>query len=108
MLNSFLKTKNKDTNIKEILVKGKLVSEDKDIANGFNAFYAEVGKMQAATVPPTETDPMAFLRGEPPDSMFLHPCTKEELLKAVKALAKSPPKDLMPFLATSYSQTLNY
>ena len=92
MLNSFLKTKNKDTNIKEILVKGKLVNEDKDIANGFNAFYAGVGKMQAATVPPTETDPMAFLRGEPPDSMFLHPCSKEELLKAVKALAKKSSK----------------
>ena len=92
MLNKLIKTKTKDTTIKEIIVDGKTINDQRDIANNFNTFYANVGKMQAETVPPTDTDPMAFLRGQPPDSMFLHPCTKEEILKATAALAKKSSK----------------
>ena len=51
-----------------------------------------MGNLQAATVPATEMDPMAFLRGLPPESLFLHPCTEEELLKTTKTLAKKRSK----------------
>ena len=92
MLNKIIKTKSTDTNINELSINGKKVTDQREIADRFNEFYAGVGKMQAATVPPTETDPMAFLRGEPPNSMYLHPTSPEEITKAVKLLAKKPSK----------------
>ena len=91
-INKFIKTKTADNSIREIKTNGNTVTDPKSISDAFNSFYANVGKMQAETVPPTETDPMAFLRGEPPNSMFLHPCNTEEVIKAVKALAKKPSK----------------
>ena len=92
MINSIIKTKTTDNTIKSILVNGKSVTDPKEISKGFNTFYANVGRTQAETVPDTDIDPMAFLRGEPPDSMFLFPCTTEEIGKAVKALAKKGSK----------------
>ena len=91
-INKIIKTKNVDTSISQIKVNGKMITDPKEISDGFNSFYAGVGKMQAETVPATDVDPMKFLRGQPPDSMFLHPCTQEEISKAVKALAKKKSK----------------
>ena len=78
--------------IKEVKVDGITINDPKGISNAFNKFYAGVGKMQAATVPPTDADPMAYLRGLPPESMFLHPTNSEEMSKAIKKLAKKTSK----------------
>ena len=92
MINKIIKTKTVDNTIKSITVDGKEITDPKEISAGFNTFYANVGKTQAATVPETDTDPMAYLKGDPPDSMFLHPCTPEEVTKTVKQLAKKGSK----------------
>ena len=59
-------------------------------------FYSNVGTTQAATIPHTYTDPLSFLRGLPPESLFLHPCTEEETIKATKKLSMKKSKALPP------------
>ena len=92
LINQLIKNKFNDTNINEIFYEDEKITNPKDISSAFNRFYSRVGNMQAASIPPTETDPMAFLRGLPPESIFFHPCTKDELMKTTKILAKKRSK----------------
>jgi hypothetical protein len=88
LLNSIIKKKASDNNINELNYNGKTLTSNEDICKAFNDFYSHVGTTQAATIPPTDTDPMSFLRGLPPESLFLHPCTEDEIIVATKKLSK--------------------
>ena len=79
LINSLLKKKNTNNDIQEIIFENKSCKSNIEISNAFNKFYSNVGRTQAKTIPECDKDPMAFLKGLPPESMFLMPCTEEEL-----------------------------
>ena len=93
VLNSLIRNKStKSKKVDELEVEGKKITNNKDISNAFNKFYAAVGETQAATIPDTEKDPKSFLTGSYRDSMFLFPTTTEEVTEVCKTLAKKPSK----------------
>ena len=89
VLNDLIRTKTKKPNkVTELEIEGKKVTNDKEIANSFNKFYASVGETQAKTIPPTDKDPMSYLTTPSVDSMFLFPTSKDEIITISKKLAK--------------------
>ena len=93
VLNSLIRNKTtKSKKVDELEVNGKKITNNKEIANAFNKFYASVGETQAATIPNTDTDPRSYLSGSYRDSMFFFPTTTEEVTEICKTLAKKPSK----------------
>ena len=92
LINTFTKTKKVNSNITELKEEGRIITDSMDIANSFNSFYSNVGALQASTIPESNINPKDFLNENHPDSMFLHPVTKEEIEKAGQKLAKKQSK----------------
>ena len=109
MLNKFTCSKRSNTKINDLKVDNKVITDNEEMAKAFNAFYANVGNLQAATIPATNTDPMSFLTQNNEYSMFLRPTCSEEISKACKSLAKKKSKgpDKIPtFLALKSHEVL--
>ena len=64
------------------------MTNTKIICEHFNKFFANVGTSEAKNIQINDTDPMSFLKGLPPDSMFLNPTDEEEIKKEAKKLNK--------------------
>ena len=86
LISKFTKTKKENNTIKELVVDGIKLKQNKDIAECFNKFYSKVGETQAATIPDTDTSPEDFLTGDHQGSIFLGPCTPEEVQKICSKL----------------------
>ena len=102
LLNKFTCNKRTNSKIKELKIGNKVLTSNVEMAKTFNEFYANVGTLQAETIPNTNIDPMSYLVNHNVNSMFLHPTNKEEIDKACKLLAKKKSKgpDKVPtFLA---------
>ena len=92
LISNFTKTKKENNHINELIENGVSLKQNKDMAECFNRFYSRVGTTQAATIPNTETSPADFLTDNHPGSIFLGPCTPEEVWKTCKKLAKKKSK----------------
>ena len=92
LISRFTKTKKENNTIKELVVDGIKMKQNKDIAECFNKFYSKVGETQAATIPDTDTSPEDFLTGDHQGSIFLGPCTPDEIRKTCSKLAKKKSK----------------
>ena len=92
LLNKFTCNKRSNTKIKELKIGDNTLTSNHDIAKAFNEFYANVGTLQASTIPETQTDPMSYMPDNNANSMFLHPTHNEEIIKACKSLAKKKSK----------------
>ena len=92
MISKFTKTKKENNTIKELIVDGIKLKQNKDIAECFNNFYSKVGETQAATIPDTDTSPEDFLTADHQGSIFLGPCTPDEIRKTCSKLAKKKSK----------------
>ena len=92
LISRFTKTKKENNTIKELIVNGVKLKQNIDIAECFNQFYSKVGETQAATIPNTNTSPGDFLTDDHPGSIFLGPCTPEEVRKTCTHLAKKKSK----------------
>ena len=88
LLNKFTCNKRTNNKIKELRVGNDVLTSNQETAKAFNKFYANVGTLQAETIPPSNKDPLSYLSNEIVNSMFLHPTNKEEIDKACKSLAK--------------------
>ena len=88
LINSLVKRKTPKNEISELIEKGESITNPKKISEIFNSFFANVGTSEAKNIPHNETDPMSFLQGLPPESMFLSPTDKDELIKESKKLNK--------------------
>ena len=88
LINSLVKRKTHNNEINELIEKGESITDPKKISEIFNSFFANVGTTEAKNIPHNETDPMSFLQGLPPESMFLSPTDKDELIKESKKLNK--------------------
>ena len=92
LISKFTKTKKENNNINELIENGVKLKQNKDIAECFNRFYSKVGITQAATIPHTETSPTDFLTDDHQGSIFLGPCTGEEIRETCSKLAKKKSK----------------
>ena len=109
MLNKFTSSKRSNTKINDLKVDNKIITDNAEMAKAFNNFYANVGNLQAATIPATNTDPMSFLTQNNEYSMFLRPTCSEEISKACKSLSKKKSKgpDKIPtFIALKSHEVL--
>ena len=88
LLNKFTCSKRSNTKIKDLKVDNKVITDNAGMAKAFNSFYANVGTLQAATIPATNTDPLRFITQNNEYSMFLRPTSSEEITKACKSLSK--------------------
>ena len=92
LISKFTKTKKENNTINELIVNGIKLKQNAEIAECFNQFYSKVGETQAATIPNTNTSPRDFLTDDHQGSIFLGPCTPEEVQKICSKLAKKKSK----------------
>ena len=88
LINSLIKNKATNNDIKEIIQNGETITDPNKISEIFNNFFASVGDTEAKNIPQNDTDPLSYLRGLPPEAMFLGPTDREEILKESKKLNK--------------------
>ena len=88
LINQLIKNKIPNNDIKEIIQNGETITDPTKISEIFNNFFASVGDTEAKNIPENDTDPMSYLRGLPPESMFLGPTDRKEILKETKKLNK--------------------
>ncbi|XP_055612778.1 uncharacterized protein LOC129759372, partial [Uranotaenia lowii] len=79
------KSKQLEPTIK-IEIDGKIVSEGTVVANKFNNFFSNIGPQLASTIP-SNRDVNRFNTLTPiPDSIFMEPATKQEVILKIKNL----------------------
>ena len=78
--------KSKHMNLNRTYHNGDRVYDNpEDIVNGFNDYFANVGKEQASKIPNSKKHFKDFLRGSCNFSLFLHPTNQEEVYKIVNS-----------------------
>ena len=55
------KKKNSDK-IKELSINGKTITDNSEMAEGFNKFFANIGQKISKSIPPNSTDPESYLK----------------------------------------------
>ena len=74
------RTRNKISIPDSFKIDGKKVTDNKQIAESFCAFFAEIGQIYANKIPHTNKSVRDFLTGPSnPNSIFLNPCTMVEI-----------------------------
>ena len=64
---------------------GKLISDHKDISNGFNDFFASVGSNLAKKIPKCNTHSFSeFIKFNSSQSMFLEPTCQDEIINVIR------------------------
>ena len=118
LINNLIKNKTSNNDIKEIIQNGESITDPVKISEIFNNFFASVGDTEAKNIPKNDTDPLSYLRGLPPESMFLGPTDKEEILKETKKLNKKKSSgwdgipsfillDTLPVMTTVFTHCIN-
>ncbi len=102
LLNEITGKTRKNTEIKELKINNKIENDKVKIADEFNTFFSQVGKTTGEEIPNVETDPLAYLRGEPPRHMTMQPILPCEILYTTKFLKskKSKGSDGIPSFIT--------
>ena len=80
----------------EFMGDSQLLKNKNHIANGFNAFFANVGPYLAKKIfePPGNLHVNDFVQNQNYNSMFLTDVSKEELIKIVNSLKSKTSKDV--------------
>ena len=66
-------------------------NDDKTIADNFNKFFVNVGPSLASKIPSNNTDPLSYMNPRNPNSIFLAPVDKAEIVKIIKNLKNGSP-----------------
>ena len=80
------KNNDKSSVPKQMTIDGKIVTHAKEIANGFNTFFSNIGKTTGENVPHTNTNYLEYLKQSKVNSMFVEPVTQLEILKIVNTM----------------------
>ena len=80
------KRKNKPTYPEYFIKNNKIISKKKDIANGFNNFFTNVGVNLAKniTLPKNDTTIYDYLEENIEHTMFLNPVDDQEIIRTVQ------------------------
>ena len=85
------KTSSKSPNSKQILINGKLETDEQIISNGLNDFYVNIGNKVRATIPDCDKTYSDFMPAANHNAMFLAPTTSSEVKSIIMKLKlKSP------------------
>jgi hypothetical protein len=74
-------------NIK-LSINGKLTEDKTLIANSFNNFFTNIGENLDKNIPPTQTDPISFIKKKYTINIFLRPTSSFEIGKIINKLKK--------------------
>ncbi len=77
------------TSNKSFMSGNKIIENDKEIANGFNKFFVNVGPSLADKIPVQDIEPTSYLGGNFLNTFFLTPCTPDEIISITKNLKNS-------------------
>ena len=69
-----------------LLIKGRAVSQPKDIAEHFNDYFASISKELQKHIPPTKMDFSDNLKNSNAESFFMTPTTPEEISDLIQTL----------------------
>ena len=93
-----LQKKNSISKPHSMLINGGLNSDSSVIANEFNKFYCNIAPKLDRRLPPSDVDPLSYLRGNYIQSMVIPPVLTSDTVKVIKSLKdKNDPK----FIPTS-------
>ena len=70
--------------ISKLLVSGKEISGDKQIASALNDYFANVGDNLSSNIPTCTKSFKDYLKDPNPHSIFLQPTGSEELIKEIE------------------------
>ena len=65
----------------------------RDIANGFNDFFVNIGPELANNIVPENNDVLQYMNDRNVDAMFLHDVNKKEILDVVKSFGNKTSTD---------------
>ena len=87
-----LLTNNKTNNskINSILVNEKVLSDPRDIAESFNAYFTNVASALESKLPPPSEDFMEYMRGDFPNSIAIPETSPNDLLNVINSLKSKP------------------
>ena len=78
--------------LSEIDVNGSVVSNPNLLAKTFNDFFTNIGSNLAKKIPPSNVDPISFLKGDYPNSLFFNPVTEQEIIQIIGNLKNTSSK----------------
>ena len=68
---------------------GERVTDKNKIVNGFNNFYVNIGPNLCKSLPPSNVDPVSYLKNRNLHSMFIEPTNGPEIKKIIVSLKES-------------------
>lgn len=82
--------KNKKATFQSRFKKGDTyLTEPEDIANGFNNYFANIGKSLAEKIPRQNGSPLDNMKGTFPNSVFLNPASETEISNIINKLTST-------------------
>ena len=92
VLNSMLFRNKKLNTLNEIDVNGSVVSDPNLMAKTFNDLFTNIGSSLARKIPPSNIDPISFLKGDYQNSLFFTPVTEQEIIQIIGNLKNTNSK----------------
>ena len=85
-----------------------LITDQFEISNHFNNYFSSIGNNLASNIPNTNRDPLDFMRGNYPTSLFLSPVTHDELTSIIRDLANGGPgpDEILPKVINRFMNNL--
>ena len=80
--------KSKSDLISRLIIDGKSVTQDKEIAEEMNKFFCSVGPNLAAKLPPSKSNHKSYMKFNQVDSFFARPVDPKELSDLINSLKK--------------------
>ena len=75
----------------QFLIDDDLTSDPRQIANGFNDFFADIGQNLANQISTSDIDPLTYLDTDSDQTIFLNPTDEEEVSSIIRTLKNSSP-----------------
>ena len=85
-LNKLTKSNHSERPRANLISNNSIISNPREIANTFNTFFAGIATQLESRLPPAETDPMHYLRGNFPNSMVVPDISICNVVKVIKTL----------------------
>jgi len=72
--------------VRRLVIEGREIVEPRVIADEFNSYFSTIAESLARNIPRTEESPLAYVRGDYPNSLFLTPVTNDECRSVILKL----------------------
>ena len=86
ILKEVINSRKQTASCSKFMVNNICTSDNKEISNGFNSFFVNIGPTLARKIPSVNKSPSFFMKNRIVDSMFILDATEEEMCNIVKNL----------------------